>query len=239
MAGDFASDKNGHVFMGTERGGLNVFNPETNTFRHIPENSKSTIKSLLTDKNGMLWVGTFREGLKKYDPDRETFYSFPKPSQPFAHLQEASINDMTKNDCHIWIATDKDGGIFKFDPNTNKFIDFVLMDTLHHLMEKIMYNLLSNAIKFNKPGGKTNVKLSNSGYTSNQTFISLIVEDTGKGIEPEKKDKTFQRFYNTALLTMSKYTRMIICLPRKKRTGMASTQSKNNYKQIKIEKGKI
>jgi len=136
VVGDFAMNKEGHIFIGTERGGINLFNPQNHTFRQVTGFTESTIKSLLTDRDGMLWVGTFKEGLKKYDPETGTISSFPKSSQPFGFLKETGINDISEDhQDYIWIATDKDGGIFKFDRDTNEFIDFIQMDSLHHLLE--------------------------------------------------------------------------------------------------------
>lgn len=57
-------------------------------------------------------------------------------------------------------------------------------------LEKILYNLFANAIKFTGEGGLINVAIA-----SRETFISITVSDTGKGIEPEHLPFVFDRFY--------------------------------------------
>lgn len=58
--------------------------------------------------------------------------------------------------------------------------------------EKIVTNLLSNAFKFTHKGGK--VRISTQFDESHKT-ITIEVSDTGIGIEPEKLNKIFDRFF--------------------------------------------
>ncbi|MBL6449666.1 response regulator [Fulvivirga sp. 29W222] len=58
-------------------------------------------------------------------------------------------------------------------------------------LEKILFNLLSNAFKHTPKGGT--IRLQVIEY---EKQITIIVEDTGKGIEVEKLNKIFDRFYS-------------------------------------------
>ncbi|MGE0172594.1 MAG: response regulator [Oligoflexales bacterium] len=56
-------------------------------------------------------------------------------------------------------------------------------------LQQVIWNLLSNAIKFTPSGGwcKISVKLSKSG-------VEIIVQDSGKGMDPESLPIVFERF---------------------------------------------
>lgn len=57
-------------------------------------------------------------------------------------------------------------------------------------IEKIATNLVSNAIKFTPENGRVSVKIN---YT--ESLFDLVVEDNGQGIEAERLDTIFDRFY--------------------------------------------
>jgi signal transduction histidine kinase len=56
-------------------------------------------------------------------------------------------------------------------------------------LQQIAWNLISNAIKFTEPGGKVTVRTHNEGPQA-----SLVVTDTGIGIDPEFLPHVFDRF---------------------------------------------
>ncbi|MDD3078816.1 MAG: two-component regulator propeller domain-containing protein [Paludibacter sp.] len=62
-------------------------------------------------------------------------------------------------------------------------------------LDKIMFNLLSNAFKYNKTGGEINVSIIKEKPENNSCFVTIKVRDTGQGIDPQKMDHLFQRFY--------------------------------------------
>jgi signal transduction histidine kinase/ligand-binding sensor domain-containing protein/DNA-binding response OmpR family regulator len=66
-------------------------------------------------------------------------------------------------------------------------------------LDKILFNLLSNAIKFTPKGGKITVMLAtdkNNAYPAPlNDFVSITVNDTGKGMKEEYLHKIFERFY--------------------------------------------
>lgn len=63
-------------------------------------------------------------------------------------------------------------------------------------IEKIMYNLLNNAFKFTKEGSITvALQLVNGGKQ-----IEISIQDTGKGIAKNKRDKIFELFFQDVTL---------------------------------------
>lgn len=71
---------------------------------------------------------------------------------------------------------------------------FVRFD--HDKLERILFNLLSNAFKFTLPGGMVSVNITRHP-TSNidKAVLEFKISDTGIGIDPERKDLIFKRFY--------------------------------------------
>ncbi len=67
-------------------------------------------------------------------------------------------------------------------------------------MDKIVCNLLSNALRYTPDNGKIiiNYQLYNK---DNINWLRLDVIDSGKGIEPEKLDQVFERFYQVKSVT--------------------------------------
>lgn len=63
-------------------------------------------------------------------------------------------------------------------------------------LENIIYNLLSNAFKFTPKNGNVTVEIK-LVENSPQNELSIMVKDTGSGIEQEDLDKIFDRFYRS------------------------------------------
>lgn len=66
----------------------------------------------------------------------------------------------------------------------------VVMNGIPQLLYSIVYNLCDNAIKYNHNGGSVTVTVKRDG-----SEVSLMVKDTGIGIDPEYQERIFERFY--------------------------------------------
>jgi signal transduction histidine kinase/DNA-binding response OmpR family regulator len=77
---------------------------------------------------------------------------------------------------------------YSVNQNTEKAFGYIDKDKV----EKIIQNLLSNAFKFTKEGQKVEVLVN---YSENNESISIIIKDTGLGIQSEKLNQIFNRFY--------------------------------------------
>ena len=59
--------------------------------------------------------------------------------------------------------------------------------------DKVLMNVLSNAFKFTPAGGKVSIILSHSPH-----HARIAIKDSGKGIDEDKLETIFQRFYQSA-----------------------------------------
>ena len=58
----FAESKDNKIWIGTDGGGLNLFNPKTREFKYLNEENEGTcanvVKALMVDKENQLWSGS-------------------------------------------------------------------------------------------------------------------------------------------------------------------------------------
>ncbi len=124
-------DKEGYIWVGTDGGGLNKFNPIDNNFVHYkndPNNSTSisgnVVKSLLVDHLGNLWVGTFNEGLNLFNSKNGTFKKFYHSNSDSNTIASNLVWDMAEDkNGIIWIAT-LNSGVDSYNPYTNHFTHY-------------------------------------------------------------------------------------------------------------------
>ena len=128
-------DENGALWIGTWGGGLNHYDPVTDTFTsylHDPDNPSSisddTVTALKKDSNGNLWVGTL-SGLDRFDSATSTFQHFQNdPADPDS-LSSNAISVIFEDSNHqLWIGTGTMGaegtGLNRFDPSTGKAVRY-------------------------------------------------------------------------------------------------------------------
>jgi signal transduction histidine kinase/ligand-binding sensor domain-containing protein len=123
--------RTGRLWVGSTYG-LNEFDPKTGkVIRYsggFGTNLEFTTDKLLSnfiittleDRAGILWVGT-QYGLDRYDPIKKQFtHHFPEPGSHFSQKNDirAIYEDIIGS---LWIGT-KDGELFEFDRETEKFI---------------------------------------------------------------------------------------------------------------------
>jgi len=132
-------DKSGTLWIGTDGGGLNKFDRETEKFthyKHEPSNPNSLsdnhILSICEDKSGALWIGTHYGGLNRLVLSEAE--GFDRETEKFEHFKHdpADPNSLSHNHvfpiCEdqsgvLWIGTN-DGGLNKFDRENKKFIHY-------------------------------------------------------------------------------------------------------------------
>jgi ligand-binding sensor domain-containing protein/two-component sensor histidine kinase len=129
------NDSKGNFWVGTYGGGLNKFNPITEnffTYLNDPGNPNSItsdkVLCLIEDSNGQIWVGTSGGGLNKFNHATNIFKGYTSQHGLKSAVVYGILEDDNKN---LWLSSDN--GIFKFNPQTEKFIQFGLEDGLQSL----------------------------------------------------------------------------------------------------------
>ncbi|WP_300023195.1 hybrid sensor histidine kinase/response regulator transcription factor [uncultured Maribacter sp.] len=80
-------DRTGILWVGTNGGGVNKFDPNRKKFKHVKRNLKENslsydkIRSIFEDSNGTFWVGTEGGGLNKGESDKEKYAAFTSTNE--------------------------------------------------------------------------------------------------------------------------------------------------------------
>jgi diguanylate cyclase (GGDEF)-like protein len=129
---DLLEDRNGDIWIATDGGGLNRYNPATGRitrYFHDPENPRSlstnSVLSLAEDGKGRIWAGTWAGGLNRFDPKTGGFIRYQ-------HDREAPVNRTPGNNNIFQIDEDNgwlwlslwNFGLQRFNPDTGEFETF-------------------------------------------------------------------------------------------------------------------
>lgn len=129
-------DKDGLLWIGTDHGGVNLFDKKTKQVKVLKNNlydsrsiGQNSIISLFCDNNGIVWVGTYKDGVSYYHND---IYKFKKNKLSSFFEQKSETFDcnsiyMDGKD-NLWIGTNGKGlvkynekkgqlEIFKYNPS--------------------------------------------------------------------------------------------------------------------------
>lgn len=121
--------KNGRIWIATEEGGLNLFNPiseEFYSYRHNESDPNSIgsddVYSLFEDSQGRFWVGTINGGLNLFDQDKGVFVKFvPSRNNPKS-INSPSITSIFEDTFgNLWFTT-HGGGLNQLNPRENTIL---------------------------------------------------------------------------------------------------------------------
>ena len=127
--GTICEDRDGNLWFGSEGGGLNKYDRNTETFKRYmhDQNKKNSIISnyvhdLHIDKNGIIWIAT-ESGLDEFDPHKEKFNHYrndPHDVNSMLSDYAVAVNEDSKG--NIWIAGGY--GLDRFDQVNKKFVHY-------------------------------------------------------------------------------------------------------------------
>lgn len=133
-------DSYGKIWVGTLGGGLNEYNPLTETFTrymHDPDDensiSNNDVYGIVEDDDGLLWIATYGGGLNSFDRNTHKFTAYkhnPSDKNSIGSNQVRVVN----KDCYgnLWIGQNEGGGLDKFNKKTGVFthVDFIANDIM-------------------------------------------------------------------------------------------------------------
>ena len=85
----------------------------------------------------------------------------------------------------------------------------IVLEADSPMLQRAFSNLLDNAIKYTPDQGKIHVRVA-----AGQGDVQVSVSDTGPGIEPDAREKIFERFYRTESSRTSPGTGLGLSLAR-------------------------
>jgi diguanylate cyclase (GGDEF)-like protein len=124
------------LWVGTENGGLDHFDPATGRFAHhrYDPNAPSGIGSnsiwaLYHDAAGTLWVGTFSGGLDVSRPNGAAIQRYRSVPGDATSLSYNAVPTFAEDRAgYVWVGTDG-GGLNRFDPRTRRFARYTEQNT--------------------------------------------------------------------------------------------------------------
>ena len=126
---DITEDKKGHLWVATLGGGLNRFDPETETFTSFVQDysnprsiSGNDVNCIYKEEGDNMWLGTFRNGLNFFDQEKGTFQHYQlndSLAADFESFRKNSVLNITgdHDDPNIlWLAAND--GLYRFNKKT-------------------------------------------------------------------------------------------------------------------------
>ena len=109
-------DKHGYIWVGTNGGGLNRFDPKMETLKHFMTNPKdpysisyNRVTAICEDHKGYLWIAT-RDGLNLFDRKSGEFTKFKHDAENPHSICGNTIRDLSVGENgNLWIATEECG----------------------------------------------------------------------------------------------------------------------------------
>ena len=123
-------DAQGRLWIGSELGGLDRYDPATQQFIHHrfdhnnPHSlSNNDVRAIVGDNQGILWVGTHGGGLNRFDVDDGQFEHFRHdPSDPTSIASDNIKTLHIDSAGTLWVGTDV--GLTRFDRDSSQFSHF-------------------------------------------------------------------------------------------------------------------
>lgn len=143
----FKEDSKGKIWIGTNGGGVNVFDPDAKTFLKYVSNPVSAderqlpvngfIRAIEEDHEGNIWIGTYGGGIAVLNPKNQKFKLYNDKNTGMAIDRAFSL--LEDHNGNMWVGTAGDG-LFCFNSNRKKLVSYPASEKLpdgvvHKLLE--------------------------------------------------------------------------------------------------------
>lgn len=192
---DLLLDKNGSLWVATLNGGLNLYQPESNTFQVFKSNKQNqkalpsnNIRTLFEDSEGKLWVGS-EGGLSWYEESTQSFKTYNHDKSVASSLNNDIVTSIFEDaQGHLWIGT-FGGGLKKLSRTTQDLVSIqsasdIQTDFIHTLDALDEETLLvgtkgSGLLKLDKNSLKFSDFFTGDFYIKNQpSIIRTLFKDS-------------------------------------------------------------
>jgi signal transduction histidine kinase/ligand-binding sensor domain-containing protein len=124
-------DREGRLWVGTNTGGLNLFDRASGRFEHYRHDSADphslshdSVYAILQDREGVLWIGT-QMGLNRFDPETGRFERLrADPGRPGSLTHDYVISIYEDREGRLWVGT-LGGGLNRWDPQAQGFVSYL------------------------------------------------------------------------------------------------------------------
>ncbi|TDW95820.1 two-component regulator propeller domain-containing protein [Dinghuibacter silviterrae] len=144
-------DGDGRRWIGTLRGGINVIEPKTSSFKTItydPPGQKNIVNNFILsfceDADHNLWIGTDGAGLRFWKRRTNTFRTYThNPADPGSINNDFITGILRDSQDQLWVATWFDG-VSRLDKATGKFTHFPCVNPETNTEEKHVWALVED-----------------------------------------------------------------------------------------------
>ncbi len=172
---DMLEDPSGILWIASEAGGLNKFDPVSETFtnyRHeadSPDSLKNnTVASIWRNKDGTLWLGTNAGWLTHFDPVHESFHHYQLPQiRQGPHFRGTIWSVFKDRNGTLWLSNGENG-LARFDEDTQQFTVYQHnQDDPHSIGPGIVRNIYED-------------KAGNLWLATSESGLNLLDRESGK-----------------------------------------------------------
>ncbi len=179
-----AEDTDAKIWLGTDGGGVDRYDPTTNTFEYNVLNESNGLKtdhvfSVITDDD-KIWVGTYLGGVNVYNKNTKKWKYYLQGTQKDGN--DVRVLYKAKNG-DLWAGTNR-GGLFKYSKSKDQFeyLETLNKIDVRAIAEDVSGNLWlatygDGIINYNIQNGSVNNyhALNLSGLNSNVIFSILVL----------------------------------------------------------------
>lgn len=145
-------DKQERKWIGTLRGGVNIIEPQKNTFKAVVYRGAVTkaavdnfILSFCEDDQHNIWIGTDGAGLRYWDRINNTFTNYSRDSTNSQAISSNFVTSIIKDgNTGLWIST-WFGGINHYDFRTRLFQHYTCFNPLTNSVNNNVWTLLQDS----------------------------------------------------------------------------------------------
>ncbi|UCH15738.1 MAG: hypothetical protein JSV22_07165 [Bacteroidales bacterium] len=129
----FFSDYERRIWIGTDGGGLNLYNPDNNTFSVYDSDeydrfsiNNNSVRSIYEDKQGILWLGTYQGGVNyaQLEDRKQIMHYKNEPGNNNSLIYNAVAAMYEDKRGNLWIGTDG-GGLDFYNTKTKVYRHYV------------------------------------------------------------------------------------------------------------------